>query len=168
LSYFQELKRRNVFRAVIAYVVLGWILLQVSTNLEEALNLPAWFDALVAALLAVGLPVVVVFSWVYELTPEGLLKTADVPEEQSVTPRTGRRLDIFTAIGVVVLIGLVLADRITGPSEEFTTEQTAATDADVTAAPAAAADKSIAVLPFVAMTDSKDDEFSPTGYPKNC
>jgi TolB-like protein/ribosomal protein S10 len=150
LSYFQELKRRNVFRAVIAY-------------LEEALNLPAWFDALVAALLAIGLPVVAVFSWVYELTPEGLLKTEDVPIEQSVTPRTGRRLDIFTAIGVVVLIGLVLADRIMGPSGEPAAEQTTAADAETTVAPAAEADKSIAVLPFVAMTDSKDDEFFADG-----
>jgi TolB-like protein/Tfp pilus assembly protein PilF len=163
LSYFQELKRRNVFRAVIAYVVLGWILLQVSTNLEEALNLPAWFDALVAALLAIGLAVVAVFSWVYELTPEGLLKTEDVPVEQSVTPRTGRRLDIFTAIGVVVLIGLALADRLTGPSEEPAAEETAATEAKITVSPAAETDKSIAVLPFVAMTDSRDDEFFADG-----
>ncbi|MCH7637655.1 MAG: hypothetical protein IIA12_08330 [Proteobacteria bacterium] len=163
MGYFQELKRRNVFRAVIAYVVLGWILLQVSTNLEEALNLPAWFDAVVAALLAIGLPVVVVFSWVYELTPEGLLKTADVPEEQSVTPRTGRRLDIFTAIGIVVLIGFALADRFTGSSGESAAEQSAATDAEITVAPAVNTDKSIAVLPFVAMTDSRDDEFFADG-----
>ena len=163
MGYFQELKRRNVFRAVIAYVVLGWILLQVSTNLEEALNLPAWFDAVVAALLAIGLPVVVVFSWVYELTPEGILKTADVPEEQSATPRTGRRLDIFTAIGIVVLIGLVLADRFTGPPQEPAAEQTATTDAKIAVLPAAETDKSIAVLPFVAMTDSKDDEFFADG-----
>ncbi len=163
MGYFQQLKRRNVFRAVIAYVVLGWILLQVSTNLEEALNLPAWFDAVVAALLAIGLPVVVVFSWVYELTPEGLLKTEDVPEEQSVTPRTGRRLDVFTAIGVVVLIGLALADRFTGPSEDPATAQTAETGAENTVSRTANADKSIAVLPFVAMTDSKDDEFFADG-----
>ena len=163
MGYFQELKRRNVFRAIIAYVVLGWILLQVSTNLEEALELPAWFDAVVAALLAIGLPVVMVFSWVYELTPEGILKTADVPEEQSVTPRTGRRLDIFTAIGVVVLIGLALADRFTGSSEGPAAEQIAATDAEITVAPTVNTDKSIAVLPFVAMTDSKDDEFFADG-----
>lgn len=163
MSYFQELKRRNVFRAVIAYVVLGWILLQVSTNLEEALNLPAWFDGLVAALLAIGLPIVAVFSWVYELTPEGLLKTEDVPEEQSITPRTGRRLDVFTAIGIVVLIGLVLMDRITGPADESTAEQTVATDARSNVSPPPSADKSIAVLPFVAMTDSKDDEFFADG-----
>ena len=91
LNYFEELKRRNVIRAIIAYVVLGWILLQVSTNLEEALTLPVWFDGLVAALLVIGLPVVAVFSWVFELTPEGLLKTEDVPKERSISIRTGRR-----------------------------------------------------------------------------
>ena len=163
MSYFQELKRRNVFRAVIAYVVLGWILLQVSTNLEEALNLPRWFDALVAALLVIGLPVVAVFSWVYELTPEGLIKTEDVPKDQSITPVTGRRLDIFTAAGVVILIGLVLFDRFAGPPVESTIEQGAATGKQSILSQEPANYLSIAVLPFVAMTDSKDDEYFADG-----
>lgn len=163
MSYFKELKRRNVFRAVIAYVVLGWILLQVSTNLEEALELPAWFDAVVTALLVIGLPVVAVFSWIYEITPEGLLKTEDVPEEQSITPRTARRLDVFTAVGVVVLIGLVLTDRFTGSPVESAAEKTAAVETQDTGAPATERDTSIAVLPFVAMTDSKDDEYFADG-----
>ena len=172
-NYFEELKRRNVFRAVIAYVVLGWILLQVSTNLEEALNLPAWFDAVVTALLAIGLPVVAVFSWVYELTPDGLYKTSDVPPEHSVTTNTGRRLDIFTAVGVVILIGLVLADRfMPGTATEEVQEPVAAESVADTATaevPAEAevtqttAEKSIAVLPFVAMSDSRDDEFFADG-----
>lgn len=163
MGYFQELKRRNVFRAVIAYVVLGWILLQVSTNLEEALNLPAWFDGLVAALLAIGLPVVVVFSWVYELTPDGLLRTEDVPKDKSITPLTARRLDIFTAVGVVVLIGLVLMDRISPPSTRPAVDPRAAAVSEAGPLPAAGADRSIAVLPFVAMTDSKDDEYFADG-----
>jgi TolB-like protein len=100
---------------------------------------------------------------VYELTPEGLLKTEDVPKEQSVTPRTGRRLDIFTAIGVVVLIGLVLADRFSRPSGEPATQQAAATGTETAVSTTTDADKSIAVLPFVAMTDSRDDEFFADG-----
>lgn len=163
MSYFQELKRRNVFRAVIAYVVLGWILLQVSTNLEEAMNLPGWFDGLVAALLVIGLPIVAVFSWVYELTPEGLIKTDNVPKDQSITPVTGRRLDIFTAVGVVVLIGLVLFDRFAGPPVDSTVEQSAATEKQGTLSQESANDMSIAVLPFVAMTDLKDDEYFADG-----
>jgi TolB-like protein/Tfp pilus assembly protein PilF len=162
-GYFKELQRRNVFRAVIAYVVLAWILLQVSTGLEEALNLPAWFDAVITATLVIGLPIVAVFSWIYELTPDGVKKTEDVPETSSVAPRTGRRLDIFTAIGVVILIGLVLADKVSGPADEPGAEPVAATDTEIAAPPETTSDKSIAVLPFVAMTDSKDDEFFADG-----
>lgn len=160
-GYFQELKRRNVFRAVVAYVVIGWVLLQVSTNLEEALNLPAWFDAVVTAILVIGLPVVAIFSWIYELTPDGLLKTEDVPDGQSITPKTGRRLDIVTAVGVVILIALVLIDNF---SDKREAPEAIAESADEASAPATRArDKSIAVLPFVAMTDSKDDEYFADG-----
>lgn len=162
-GYLKELQRRNVIRAVIAYVVLAWILLQVSTGLEEALDLPAWFDAVVTAMLAIGLPIVAVFSWVYELTPDGVVKTEDVPEGASVTPRTGRRLDIFTAVGVVILIGLVLMDKVSGPGDEPVAEPVVAIDTEIAASPEAASDKSIAVLPFVAMTDSKDDEYFADG-----
>ena len=162
-GYLKELQRRNVIRAVVAYVVLAWILLQVSTGLEEALNLPGWFDAVITAMLAIGLPVVAVFSWVYELTPDGVVKTEDVPPANSVTPRTGRRLDIITAVGVVILIGLVLLDRVSDRDVEPDAVPHVETEAEVTTPPEVASDKSIAVLPFVAMTDSKDDEYFADG-----
>ncbi|MDX1405751.1 MAG: tetratricopeptide repeat protein, partial [Woeseiaceae bacterium] len=113
--------------------------------------------------LVIGLPVVAVFSWVYELTPDGLLKTEDVPTDQSITPRTGRRLDIFTAVGVVILIGLVLMDRYAGPAGVAGSHSAATMESPASGASLADADKSIAVLPFVAMTDSKDDEYFADG-----
>ena len=78
-KYLAELQRRNVFRAVAAFVVFGWILLQAATTLEDVLGLPDWFDSVAAAILVLGFPAVVIFSWVYERTPEGLKKTADPP-----------------------------------------------------------------------------------------
>ncbi len=104
-GYLKELQRRNVFRAVVAYVVLGWILLQVAGGLEDALSLPAWFDTIIAAVLAIGLPIVIIVSWVYEITPEGLQKTRDVADHQSIASDTGRRLNYITVAGIVVLLG---------------------------------------------------------------
>ncbi|MFK7958070.1 MAG: hypothetical protein AB8B96_18380 [Lysobacterales bacterium] len=172
-GYIAELHRRNVFRAAGAFLVGGWLLLQVATALEEAMDLPVWFDTVVAAALLIALPVVLVISWVYELTPEGLQKTTDIDAGQSIAPKTGKRLDVITLLGVVVVIGLIGFDRF-GPSprkaEEASVSDPAAEVQSPTAAtpPAvtgsmAALEKSIAVLPFVAMSESKDDEFFADG-----
>ncbi len=114
-NYLRELQRRNVFRALAAYIVLGWVLLQVSSTLEEALRLPDWFDALVTALLVIGFPVVLVFSWIYELTPDGVKKTTSVAESDSIAQTTGRKLDYITIAGIVLLIGVILFDRLVLP-----------------------------------------------------
>jgi hypothetical protein len=155
-SYLRELQRRNVFRAIAAYIVLGWVLLQVSSTLEEALRLPDWFDALVTALLVIGFPVILVFAWVYELTPDGVKKTSSVSESDSIAQTTGRKLDYITIGGIALLLGMILLDRLVLPDRSVP-DPIAAT----TAVPAvlAAGEKSIAVLPFVAMTGSKEDEF---------
>lgn len=157
-KYFQELQRRNVFRAVAAYIVLGWVLLQVSSTLEETLGLPDWFDAVVTALLVIGFPLLVIFSWVYELTPDGVKKTSSVPHEQSIAESTGRRLDYITVAGVVVLVVVIIGDRLWVPEPVAETAQSA-----VHSAGPAEIDKSIAVLPFVAMTTSQEDEFFADG-----
>ena len=160
IRYLKELQRRNVFRAVAAYVVLGWILLQVAGGLEEALSLPAWFDTIIAALLAIGLPVVIIVSWVYEITPEGLQKTRNIADHQSITADTGRRLNYITMAGVVVLLGVVIADRYSSqPQQDSASDPSAENAAIVTPTE----EQSIAVLPFVAMTASQDDEFFADG-----
>lgn len=160
IRYLKELQRRNVFRAVAAYVVLGWILLQVAGGLEEALSLPAWFDTIIAALLAIGLPVVIIVSWVYEITPEGLQKTRNIADHQSITADTGRRLNYITMAGIVVLLGVVIADRYSSqPQQDSASDPSAENAAIVTPTE----EQSIAVLPFVAMTASQDDEFFADG-----
>jgi fucose permease len=72
LSFLGELKRRNVFRVAGVYAVVGWLLVQVAASLEEAIGLPAWFDGLVVALLAIGFPIGLIFAWAFELTPDGI------------------------------------------------------------------------------------------------
>ena len=70
-KFFKELRRRNVVRVFGVYAVAGWVLVQIATTLEESMNLPAWFDGLVVALLIVGLPIALILAWAFELTPEG-------------------------------------------------------------------------------------------------
>ena len=166
-SYLQELRRRNVFRAVAAYVVIGWLVLQVATTLEEALELPAWFDAVITAILVVGFPIVAIFSWVYELTPDGLEKTRAIDESDSITRQTGRRLDYITIAGIVILLGVVVFDRMSvesaGDEDSQAVSMRANADPSYAAPPAEGGNPSIAVLPFVAMSSSQDDEFFADG-----
>ena len=158
-SYLRELQRRNVFRAIAAYIVLGWVLLQVSSTLEETLRLPEWFDAVVTAMLVIGFPVILVFSWIYELTPDGVKKTSSVSASDSIAQATGRKLDYITLAGIGLLLGVILLDRLV-LSDRSEQNQVAST---ATEPAVLAAEKSIAVLPFVPMTGTKEDEFFADG-----
>lgn len=91
LSFFKELKRRNVFKVTVIYVIVGWVLLQVADVLFSALNLPEWTVTLVAGLLIIGFPVALIFAWAFELTPDGLKKEKDVDRSLSVASQTGER-----------------------------------------------------------------------------
>jgi len=111
MSLFAELKRRNVFRVATAYLVFGWLVLQVADVLFPPLSLPEWSITLVAVLLVIGFVPALVISWVYELTPEGLKRESEVAPSRSVTRQTGRRLDLITITMVALAAGLLLADR---------------------------------------------------------
>ena len=92
---FDELKRRNVFKVATAYVVVSWLTIQVISSITDPLSLPAWFPAVVIVLLAVGFPIALLFAWAFELTPDGVKKTADVDEDASITHRTSRKIDFI-------------------------------------------------------------------------
>src|SRR6185312_7569999 len=81
-GFFEELKRRHVWRVAIAYAVVAWLLVQVATQVFPFFNIPDWTVRLVVILIAIGFPIAVIFAWVYELTPEGIRRTApaDSPE----------------------------------------------------------------------------------------
>ncbi len=101
-SVWQELKRRNVVKVAVAYAIVGWLLVEVSSVLGPALNLPDWATSFVAFLLILGFPVAMLLTWAYELTPDGMTRTKSVPLSESITHITGRKLD-FVIIGVLVL-----------------------------------------------------------------
>ncbi len=176
----KELRRRNVFRVAGVYAVMGWLLAQVSALLEGSLGLPQWFDALVISLLALGFPLAVLFAWMYELTPEGLKRTADVPESESIAAKSGRRLDYALLGGLALVALLFAADRLipeapssveaaaSRPSQEGgeanddpRPEEAPARRAETVGSDAPAA--SIAVLPFADLSPGKDQEYFSDG-----
>jgi hypothetical protein len=76
-NFFAELKRRNVYKVAVAYAVVGWLLIQVATQVFPFLEIPNWVIRLVIALVAIGFPVALIIAWAFELTPEGIKRTED-------------------------------------------------------------------------------------------
>ena len=140
---FNELKRRNVVRIGVAYVVLGWIALQVADLLFDMFGAPTWVTKSFAALLLLGFPFACLFAWAFELTAEGVKTTAEVDRSKSVTHSTGRKLDFIIIAALVFALGYVVWDR-QGPDQP---------DANLVL------DKSIAVLPFVNMSSDQEQEW---------
>ena len=99
--FLKELKRRNVFRVGAAYVVVSWLIVQVIETVSGPLGLPAWTEAFFIVLVLAGLPLILLFAWAFELTPEGLRKTREVDRDASVTADTGKKLN-YAIIGVLV------------------------------------------------------------------
>lgn len=163
MSLIRELKRRNVFRVAAAYIVISWLVAQVAEFAFENFGAPDWVLKVVVMLLVLGLPIALVFAWAFELTPEGVKLEKDVDRKKSITPNTGRKLNVLTIGALLIAVAILLADRFSGPDEPdplLTETATAALPADTAGG---TPEKSIAVLPFVAMTASPDDEFFADG-----
>jgi TolB-like protein/cytochrome c-type biogenesis protein CcmH/NrfG len=147
-----ELRRRNVFRVAIAYVIIAWLILQVGDTLAPALHLAEWVNTVLAFFLILGLPIALIFAWAYELTPEGLKKEKDVDRSQSITHITGRKFDYLIIAVLALALGYFAFDKfVLDPSRDAELVQTtteAVTEQAIESGNAEAADKSIAVLPF--------------------
>jgi TolB-like protein len=127
MGLITELRRRNVFRMAVLYVVAAWVVMQVAGVLMELGALPSAVGPWILAGLVIGFPIALVFSWLFEITPEGLTLEKDVPEGASITHITGRRMD-FIVISMLSAAVILFAWHTWWPS--------------------APTDKSIAVLPF--------------------
>lgn len=165
MSLFNELKRRNVIRVALAYGVLSWLMLQVADVLVDALELPAIWSKGIIGLLVIGFIPTLVFSWVYELTPEGVKRESEIDREQSIAPDTGRKLNIAVIVMLGLAIALFAADRFVGRSEVPATP----TAAETSAAPAAEATEEnagvpvVAVLPLQALSTEEEGRFLASG-----
>src|SRR3954447_1610349 len=140
-SLFAELKRRNVYKVAIAYAVVGWLLIQVATQVFPLLEIPNWVIRLVIVLIAIGFPVALIIAWAFELTPEGLKRTetADAAQQSSKS----RAWMYVAALGAALSLGLFFLGRYT-MSPPRTRTETAGASAGALVIP----EKSIAVLPF--------------------
>jgi TolB-like protein len=163
MSLFEELKRRNVIRVGILYLVAAWLLLQLADVLSSLLPVPESAGSLVILLLVLGFFPVVIFAWVYEMTPDGLRREVDVDRSQSVTHETGKKINTLIVVLLVIAIAGLVTDRlIPEPS----------VDSDVAAVEPAEApqpvdsqsqDRSIAVLPFADLSQDQDQQYFTDG-----
>ena len=170
MSFFTELKRRNVIRVGIAYIVVAWLIMQFSDVVLNNIAAPGWVFQVIMLILAIGLPLVLIFAWAFEMTPEGLKKEKDVDRSQSITPHTGKKLNNTILILMALAIFYLLFDKFSekGPdpiSEQSTIARDDAQSQQPSAAPVATAisRQSIAVLPFDNRSRNVDDEYFTEG-----
>ena len=155
MKLFDELKRRNVFRVAGVYAVVGWLLIQVGVAVLPTFGAPPWVAKVYIALILAGFPIAMILAWAFELTPEGVRLTANVPEGESIAPKTGRKLD-YAILGGLALVGvMIIADRLM-PSFETRPSGAPQDEGKIAAA-------SIAVLPFADLSPAGDQQYFSDG-----
>ena len=153
-NLFQELKRRNVFRVAAAYGLVGWLVIQVIDTITPRLGLPEWLPTLVIVVVLLGLPLALVVAWAFEVTTQGLKRTQDVGEGESIVHAAGQKLNTIVIAALVLALGYAIWQNQSLQDGQTSDTQTDATSTvtEVPTAPlevvAPITDKSIAVLPF--------------------
>jgi TolB-like protein/Tfp pilus assembly protein PilF len=171
LSFFEELKRRNVFRTAIGYIISSWLLVQVADLVLENIGSPDWVIQTIMLVIALGFPVVVFFSWAYEVTPDGIKLESEIDRSESTTHVTGRKLDRAIVAVLVIALAYFAYDKfILDPERDAalvrdlaqTVTAQAPADPQTVAATATGA-TSIAVLPFADLSPAGDQEYFSDG-----
>ena len=164
MSFFEELKRRNVFRVGIAYAVSAWVLLQVVDLVLENITAPTWVMQIFMLAMAIGFPIALIFAWAFEMTPEGVKLEKDVDRDKSITTSTAHKMNRNIIIALVIAVALLLVDRFRQPeSIEPAATDSQVNNTEVLVPEVKAAEKSIAILPFVDMSPDSDQGYFADG-----
>src|SRR5262245_49330538 len=91
-SFFAELKRRNVYKVAVAYLVASWLLIQIATQVFPFFEIPNWAVRLIVLILILGFPAALIFSWAFEITPEGIKRESEIGSSKSSPRKPGRKL----------------------------------------------------------------------------
>jgi serine/threonine-protein kinase len=153
-NFFSELKRRNVYKVAVAYAVVAWLLVQAASILFPTFEAPPWVMKVFVAVIVLGFPVALVFSWAFEITPEGIKREEDVAPDESITHHTGRKI-VGITIAVAILASALLVFQLLRPH----LTSTGVASATVNALP----EKSVAVLAFDNLSDDKGSEYFSDG-----
>jgi len=143
-----ELQRRNVYKVAVAYAVVAWLLIQAASILFPTFDAPGWVMKVVVVVIAIGFPLALIMAWAFELTPQGIKRTEEVPREQSIARSTGRKLDFAIITVLTLAVGLLLFDRFRSKPQTHESGKTA---------------KSIAVLPFENASNDPNAEYLSEG-----
>jgi len=163
MSFWAELRRRNVFRVGAVYLASAWVLSQVGALVAQSFGAPAWPIRMLLVLLAIGFPVAIVMAWLFELTPQGLKLTAQVAPEASVTHETGRRLNRVLIGMIGVLIVVLITDRWLLPAREVQTTTSSVAAGTAAESPRARLEHSVAVLPLANLSPNPSDAYFAAG-----
>jgi TolB-like protein/Tfp pilus assembly protein PilF len=156
-GFLHELRRRHVFRVAVAYAVVGWLLIQIATQVFPVFNLPNWSTQLVVLLILIGFPIALVLAWAFEMTPDGVRRTEPANSAEARSPEqrraVGRKLDF----AIIAVLALAVAALLWRQSREHAASISPASTV------AAASAKSVAVLPFENLSAEKENEYFASG-----
>ncbi|TDJ33492.1 MAG: tetratricopeptide repeat protein [Gammaproteobacteria bacterium] len=163
MSFFSELHRRNVFRVAAAYVIISWLLIQAADILLPTFGAPEWVLKVMVLFIALGFIPAMIFSWIYELTPEGIKRESAIAADKSIAHHTGKRLDFITLAALVGVVVFVFVERNMDTEGAGDMAGLRGKAVQSMVRDDSERDRSVAILPFTTRSRNEDDAFFADG-----
>ncbi|MEO6364891.1 MAG: tetratricopeptide repeat protein [Luteimonas sp.] len=163
-TFLLELRRRNVIRVAGLYLASAWLLVQVAATVLPMFSAPPWVARGLIIVLLIGFVPALMFNWIFQWTPDGLMREADVGSAHSIAPQSGKRMDRLIMVMLTLAVAYFAVDKfLLSPVRESTRMESARQEGRSEAIVQAHGERSIAVLPFVDMSQGKDQEYFSDG-----